>query len=151
MAESAVPNLIKVGLEERAAESSIAIRSCHQEAKVGGGYTCPRYKAQVCELLTKYQFVDSHLSPHPIWLGRIIISVQLYYLMKSMIRLTLLLPKSSVFHVLAASKPIPYRCKAAGSSTLDAIVGIGKRIRCENKIFQDGRLKPAFLLGCTRS
>ncbi|BFG34368.1 hypothetical protein CerSpe_206430 [Prunus speciosa] len=42
IAEFAIANLIKMGFPQRAAEGSVAICSCHKEAKVGGGYTCPR-------------------------------------------------------------------------------------------------------------
>ncbi|KAG0473289.1 hypothetical protein HPP92_015146 [Vanilla planifolia] len=39
---------------------------CHKEAKVGGGYTCPRCKARVCELPTECQICGLALvsSPH---------------------------------------------------------------------------------------
>ncbi|KAJ7976585.1 General transcription factor IIH subunit [Quillaja saponaria] len=53
IAEYATANLIKMGFPQRAAEGSIAICSCHKEAKVGGGYTCPRCKSRVCELPTE--------------------------------------------------------------------------------------------------
>lgn len=53
IAEFAVANLIKMGFPQRAAEGAISICSCHKEAKVGGGYTCPRCKARVCELPTE--------------------------------------------------------------------------------------------------
>ncbi|KAF3457095.1 hypothetical protein FNV43_RR01752 [Rhamnella rubrinervis] len=53
IAEFAISNLIKMGFPQRAAEGSVAICSCHKEAKVGGGYTCPRCKARVCELPTE--------------------------------------------------------------------------------------------------
>lgn len=53
IAEFAVANLIKMGFPQRAAEGSISICSCHKEAKVGAGYTCPRCKARVCELPTE--------------------------------------------------------------------------------------------------
>lgn len=52
IAEYAIANLIKMGFPQRAAEASISICSCHKEAKVGAGYTCPRCKARVCELPT---------------------------------------------------------------------------------------------------
>lgn len=66
IADSAMPNLIKMGFPQRAAESSIAICSCHKEAKVGGGYTCPRCKARVCELPTECRICGLTLisSPH---------------------------------------------------------------------------------------
>ncbi|CAH9088726.1 unnamed protein product [Cuscuta europaea] len=53
IAEFAVANLIKMGFPQRAAEGAISICSCHKEAKIGGGYTCPRCKARVCELPTE--------------------------------------------------------------------------------------------------
>ncbi|MBA0615451.1 hypothetical protein Godav_015588 [Gossypium davidsonii] len=53
IAEFAVANLIKMGFPQRAAEGSISICSCHKEAKVGAGYTCPRCKARACELPTE--------------------------------------------------------------------------------------------------
>ncbi|KAL5581209.1 hypothetical protein UlMin_013651 [Ulmus minor] len=53
IAEFAIANLIKMGFPQRAADSSVAICSCHKEAKAGGGYTCPRCKARVCELPTE--------------------------------------------------------------------------------------------------
>lgn len=53
IAEFAVANLIKMGFPQRAAEGSISICSCHKEAKVGAGYTCPRCKAHACELPTE--------------------------------------------------------------------------------------------------
>ncbi|KAK7826374.1 general transcription factor IIH subunit 2 [Quercus suber] len=66
IAEFAIANLIKMGFPQRAAESSIAICSCHKEAKVGGGYTCPRCKARVCELPTECRICGLTLisSPH---------------------------------------------------------------------------------------
>lgn len=66
IADSAMPNLIKMGFPQRAGESSIAICSCHKEAKVGGGYTCPRCKARVCELPTECRICGLTLisSPH---------------------------------------------------------------------------------------
>lgn len=53
IAEFALANLIKMGFPQRAAEGVISICSCHKEAKVAGGYTCPRCKARVCELPTE--------------------------------------------------------------------------------------------------
>ncbi|PHT59708.1 hypothetical protein CQW23_02071 [Capsicum baccatum] len=53
IAEFAVANLIKMGFPQRAAEGVISICSCHKEAKVCGGYTCPRCKARICELPTE--------------------------------------------------------------------------------------------------
>ncbi|GAV62068.1 Ssl1 domain-containing protein/C1_4 domain-containing protein [Cephalotus follicularis] len=53
IAEFAIANLIRMGFPQRAAEGSVAICSCHKEVKVGGGYTCPRCKARVCELPTE--------------------------------------------------------------------------------------------------
>lgn len=53
IAEFAIANLIRMGFPQRAAEGSISICSCHKEAKVGGGYTCPRCKARVCDLPTE--------------------------------------------------------------------------------------------------
>lgn len=66
IAEYATANLIKMGFPQRAAESSIAICSCHKEAKAGGGYTCPRCKARVCELPTECRTCGLTLisSPH---------------------------------------------------------------------------------------
>ncbi|KAM7496704.1 hypothetical protein LguiA_021118 [Lonicera macranthoides] len=53
IAEFAIANLIKMGFPQRAAEGVISICSCYKAAKVGGGYTCPRCKARVCELPTE--------------------------------------------------------------------------------------------------
>lgn len=66
IAEYATANLIKMGFPQRAAEGSIAICACHDEAKVGGGYTCPRCKARVCELPTECRICGLTLisSPH---------------------------------------------------------------------------------------
>lgn len=66
IAEFAISNLIKMGFPQRAAEGSVAICSCHKEAKVGGGYTCPRCKARVCELPTECRICGLTLisSPH---------------------------------------------------------------------------------------
>ncbi|KAK9154109.1 hypothetical protein Sjap_001589 [Stephania japonica] len=66
IAEFAVSNLIKMGFPQRAAEGVVSICSCHKEAKVGGGYTCPRCKARVCELPTECQICGLTLvsSPH---------------------------------------------------------------------------------------
>ncbi|XP_009338275.2 LOW QUALITY PROTEIN: general transcription factor IIH subunit 2 [Pyrus x bretschneideri] len=66
IAEFAIANLIKMGFPQRAAEGSVAICSCHKEAKVGAGYTCPRCKARVCELPTECRICGLTLisSPH---------------------------------------------------------------------------------------
>ncbi|KAI4348588.1 hypothetical protein L6164_009296 [Bauhinia variegata] len=66
IAEYATANLIKMGFPQRAAEGSIAICTCHEEAKVGGGYTCPRCKVRVCELPTECRICGLTLisSPH---------------------------------------------------------------------------------------
>ncbi|XP_050368595.1 general transcription factor IIH subunit 2 [Argentina anserina] len=66
IAEFAIANLIKMGFPQRAAESSVAICSCHKEAKVGDGYTCPRCKARICELPTECRICGLTLisSPH---------------------------------------------------------------------------------------
>lgn len=66
IAEYAAANLIKMGFPQRGAEGAIAICSCHREAKVGGGYTCPRCKARVCELPTECRLCGLTLvsSPH---------------------------------------------------------------------------------------
>ncbi|GLT58867.1 hypothetical protein SLA2020_317280 [Shorea laevis] len=66
IAEFAIANLIKMGFPQRAAEGSISICSCHKEAKVGAGYTCPRCKARVCELPTECRICGLTLvsSPH---------------------------------------------------------------------------------------
>ncbi|OAY51661.1 general transcription factor IIH subunit 2 [Manihot esculenta] len=66
IAEFAIANLIKMGFPQRAAEGSIAICSCHKEAKVGDGYICPRCKARVCELPTECRICGLTLvsSPH---------------------------------------------------------------------------------------
>ncbi|PKA59249.1 Phosphoenolpyruvate carboxylase kinase 1 [Apostasia shenzhenica] len=66
IAEYAVANLIKMGFPQRGAEGAIAICSCHKEAKVGGGYTCPRCKARVCDLPMECQICGLTLisSPH---------------------------------------------------------------------------------------
>ncbi|XP_072957605.1 general transcription factor IIH subunit 2 [Typha angustifolia] len=66
IAEYAVANLIKMGFPQRGAEGVVSICSCHKEVKVGGGYTCPRCKARVCELPTECQICGLTLvsSPH---------------------------------------------------------------------------------------
>lgn len=66
IAEYAIANLIKMGFPQRAAEGVISICSCHKEAKFGGGYTCPRCKARVCELPTECRICGLTLisSPH---------------------------------------------------------------------------------------
>ncbi|CAN0879105.1 General transcription factor IIH subunit 2 [Linum grandiflorum] len=66
IAEFAIANLIKMGFPQRAAEGSVAICSCHKEAKVGEGYICPRCKARVCELPTECRICGLTLvsSPH---------------------------------------------------------------------------------------
>ncbi|KAI8541323.1 hypothetical protein RHMOL_Rhmol08G0052200 [Rhododendron molle] len=66
IAEFAIANLIRMGFPQRAAEGVISICSCHKEAKVGGGYTCPRCKARVCELPTECRICGLTLvsSPH---------------------------------------------------------------------------------------
>ncbi|CAL9100504.1 unnamed protein product [Musa acuminata var. zebrina] len=53
IAEYAAANLIEMGFPQRGAEGVIAICSCHKDVKIGGGYTCPRCKARVCELPTE--------------------------------------------------------------------------------------------------
>ncbi|KAK2362921.1 general transcription factor IIH subunit [Trifolium repens] len=66
IAEYATANLIKMGFPQRAAEGSVAICTCHEEAKTGGGYTCPRCKVRVCELPTECRICGLTLisSPH---------------------------------------------------------------------------------------
>ncbi|EPS68872.1 hypothetical protein M569_05896, partial [Genlisea aurea] len=66
IAELATPSLIRMGFPQRAAEGAISICSCHKEAKVGTGYTCPRCKARVCELPAECQICGLTLvsSPH---------------------------------------------------------------------------------------
>ncbi|CAL0322921.1 unnamed protein product [Lupinus luteus] len=66
IAEYATANLIKMGFPQRAAEGSVAICTCHEEAKTGGGYTCPRCKVRVCELPTQCRICGLTLisSPH---------------------------------------------------------------------------------------
>ncbi|GAU17862.1 hypothetical protein TSUD_329880 [Trifolium subterraneum] len=66
VAEYATANLIKMGFPQRAAEGSVAICTCHEEAKTGGGYTCPRCKVRVCELPTECRICGLTLisSPH---------------------------------------------------------------------------------------
>lgn len=66
IAEFAVANLIRMGFPQRGAEGVIAICACHKEVKAGGGYTCPRCKARVCELPTECRICGLTLvsSPH---------------------------------------------------------------------------------------
>ncbi|KAJ3679994.1 hypothetical protein LUZ60_016272 [Juncus effusus] len=66
IAEYASANLIKMGFPQRGAEGAVSICSCHKEAKVGGGYTCPRCKVRVCELPTECRTCGLTLvsSPH---------------------------------------------------------------------------------------
>ncbi|CAI9774610.1 unnamed protein product [Fraxinus pennsylvanica] len=53
IAEFAIANLIKMEFPQRAAEGVISFCSYHKEAKFGGGYTCRRCKASICELSTE--------------------------------------------------------------------------------------------------
>lgn len=66
IAEYAIANLIRMGFPQRGAEGAISICSCHREAKIGGGYTCPRCKARVCELPLECRICGLTLvsSPH---------------------------------------------------------------------------------------
>lgn len=66
IAEHAIANLIKMGFPQRGAEGALSICSCHREAKIGGGYTCPRCKARVCELPLECRICGLTLvsSPH---------------------------------------------------------------------------------------
>ncbi|KAM7279781.1 hypothetical protein ACFE04_006915 [Oxalis oulophora] len=66
IAEFALSNLIRMGFPQLVSESSVAICSCHKETKLGGGYTCPRCKARVCELPTECRICGLTLvsSPH---------------------------------------------------------------------------------------
>ncbi|PKU85740.1 general transcription factor IIH subunit 2 [Dendrobium catenatum] len=66
IAEYAIANLIKMGFPQRGAEGALSICSCHREAKIGGGYTCPRCKARVCELPLECRICGLTLvsSPH---------------------------------------------------------------------------------------
>ncbi|CAL9154581.1 unnamed protein product [Musa hybrid cultivar] len=66
IAEYAAANLIKMGFPQRGAEGVIAICSCHKDVKIGGGYTCPRCKARVCELPAECRICGLTLvsSPH---------------------------------------------------------------------------------------
>ncbi|XP_059626752.1 general transcription factor IIH subunit 2 [Cornus florida] len=66
ISEFAIANLIKMGFPQRAAEGVVSICSCHKEAKVGGGYACPRCKARVCDLPTECRICGLTLisSPH---------------------------------------------------------------------------------------
>ncbi|XP_073050655.1 general transcription factor IIH subunit 2-like [Primulina eburnea] len=66
IAEFAIPNLIKMGFPQRAAEGVISICSCHKEAKSGGGYICPRCRARICELPSECRICGLTLvsSPH---------------------------------------------------------------------------------------
>lgn len=66
ISEFAIASLIKMGFPQRAAEGVISICSCHKEAKTGGGFTCPRCKARVCELPSECRICGLTLvsSPH---------------------------------------------------------------------------------------
>ncbi|GLJ40996.1 hypothetical protein SUGI_0848700 [Cryptomeria japonica] len=66
IAEFAVASLVKMGFPQRGAEGVISICACHKEVKIGGGYTCPRCKARVCELPTECHICGLTLvsSPH---------------------------------------------------------------------------------------
>ncbi|XP_047318936.1 general transcription factor IIH subunit 2 [Impatiens glandulifera] len=66
IAEFATANLVKMGFPQRAGEGVFSICSCHKEAKVGGGYTCPRCRARVCDLPTECPICGLTLvsSPH---------------------------------------------------------------------------------------
>ncbi|KAK7288502.1 hypothetical protein RIF29_01962 [Crotalaria pallida] len=66
IAEYATANLIKMSFPQRAAEGSVAICTCHEESKIGGGYTCTRCKVRVCELPTECRICGLTLisSPH---------------------------------------------------------------------------------------
>jgi len=58
IAEFAIANLIKMGFPQRAAESSIAICSCHKEAKVGGVTLVQDAKHVYVSYLQNVEFVD---------------------------------------------------------------------------------------------
>lgn len=66
LAQMAVASLVKMGFPQRAAEGLVAICACHREVKIGGGFTCPRCKARVCELPTQCHICGLTLvsSPH---------------------------------------------------------------------------------------
>lgn len=66
VAESAVASLVRMGFPQRGAEGTVALCACHREVKLGGGYTCPRCKARVCELPTECHICGLTLvsSPH---------------------------------------------------------------------------------------
>lgn len=66
IAEFAVASLVKMGFPQRGAEGVISLCACHKEVKIGGGYTCPRCKARVCELPTECHICGLTLvsSPH---------------------------------------------------------------------------------------
>lgn len=66
LAETAVASLVRMGFPQRGAEDAVALCACHREVKIGGGYTCPRCKARVCELPTECHICGLTLvsSPH---------------------------------------------------------------------------------------
>lgn len=65
-AEMSVASLVRMGFPQRGAEDAVALCACHREVKMGGGYTCPRCKARVCELPTQCHICGLTLvsSPH---------------------------------------------------------------------------------------
>ncbi|KAG0582307.1 hypothetical protein M758_3G047500 [Ceratodon purpureus] len=65
-AEISVASLVRMGFPQRGAEDAVALCACHREVKIGGGYTCPRCKARVCELPTQCHICGLTLvsSPH---------------------------------------------------------------------------------------
>lgn len=65
-AEMSVASLVRMGFPQRGAEDAVALCACHREVKIGGGYTCPRCKARVCELPTQCHICGLTLvsSPH---------------------------------------------------------------------------------------
>ena len=66
LAETAVASLVRMGFPQRSAADAVALCACHKEVKIGGGYTCPRCKARVCDLPTECQICGLTLvsSPH---------------------------------------------------------------------------------------
>lgn len=65
-ADMSVASLVRMGFPQRGAEDAVALCACHREVKIGGGYTCPRCKARVCELPTQCHICGLTLvsSPH---------------------------------------------------------------------------------------
>ncbi|KAK9127277.1 hypothetical protein Syun_016074 [Stephania yunnanensis] len=119
IAEFAVSNLIKMGFPQRAAEGVVSICSCHKEAKVGGGYTCPRCKARVCELPTECQICGLTLVSSP-------------HLARSYHHLFPITPFNDVSPTLPNSHKLPRACFGCRQPLIQSGNKPGLRVACPN-------------------